>query len=257
MKGKPPLFTRENPLLLAHRGCSAEAPENTLPAFALAKAKGIPGVELDVHLCATGEMVVIHDDTVDRTTDGSGRVDELSLEALKNLDAGSWKGAEFTGTRIPLLTEVFDLLGREVIYDIEIKNKKSFTGPLEKKLAEQIKAAGLEDRCIVSSFNPLSLRAFHKAFPSIPVGPIYSDDKEVPPYLRAGQGRFFTRCDFIKPDKIKVKNGLQTRWNELFGWPTLPWTVDDPHRAEELLKKGAAGIISNNPGPLKSLFNLD
>ena len=256
MSRKPSLFGRENPLLLAHRGYSKEAPENTLPAFALAKERGIPGVELDVHLCTTGEVVVIHDDSVDRTTNGTGRVEDLSWEQLRALDAGNWKDPKYAGTRIPLLSEVFALLGKSVIYDIEIKNKKFQAGPLERALYEEIRTANMDHRCLVSSFNPLSLRAFRKIARHIPVGIIYCDDAEVPPYLRVGQGLLFARCNFLKPEHLKVHRRYGFYFSTLLGYPFLPWTVDDPERGAELLKKGASGIISNDPGPLKPLFNL-
>lgn len=254
MSRKPLLFDRKNPLLLAHRGYSKEAPENTLPAFALARERGIPGIELDVRLCATGEVVVIHDDTVDRTTDGTGRVADLPLETLKKLDAGSWKDEKYSGTRIPLLSEVFRLLGDSVIYDIEIKNGSIKAGVLERTLFEEIHAAGLDHRCVISSFNPFSIRAFRKIARHIPVGIIYSGDSDVPLYLRAGQGRFFTHCGFLKPKHVKVRRRYMFFFNSLLGYPILPWTMDDPAEVEKILKKGVAGIISNDPGPLKPLF---
>src|SRR5512141_2609782 len=94
------------PFLLAHRGASTHAPENTLPAFELALEEGADGVELDAKLSADGKVVVIHDATVDRTTDGHGRVSELSLQELKALDAGASFGDRFRGVRIPTLDEV-------------------------------------------------------------------------------------------------------------------------------------------------------
>ena len=256
MSRRPALFGKENPLLLAHRGCSKAAPENTLPAFALAREKGIPGIELDVRLCATGEVVVIHDAEVDRTTDGSGRVEDLSWKQLRTLDAGRWKDQKFTGTRIPLLAEVFDLLGESMIYDIEIKNKNFRAGPLEQALYAEIQTAGLDNRCLVSSFNPFSLRTFRKIAPHISTGIIYSDDREVPPYLRNGQGLAASRCNFLKPEHSKVGRLYGLCFDTILGYPFIPWTVDDPQRGRELLNKGAAGIIANDPIPLKPLFNL-
>jgi len=254
MKRNFKYFNRKNPLLFAHRGYSSRAPENTLPAFALAREEGIPGVELDVHLCATGEVVVIHDDKVDRTTDGTGEVSELTLDEIKKLDAGSWKGAEFSGTRVPLLSEVFDLLGPDVIYDIEIKSRSREKTALEGALLHEIEEAGLEEHCIITSFNPFSIKHFKNLAPHLPVGIIYSSGDEIPSLLRKGEGRFFTQCSFLKPHHVKVNRFYMAYFSSLLGYPILPWTVDDPEQARVLIKKGAAGIISNDPGPLKSLF---
>lgn len=250
------LLGPRNPLLLAHRGYSRLAPENTLPAFALARDHRIPGVELDVHLCRTGEVVVIHDDTVDRTTSGTGEVADLSLEELRRLDAGAWKGEQFQGTRIPLLSEVFELLGDSVIYDVELKIRTKKTAALAEAVLKVIQKAGLEKKCLITSFNPLAIKAFRKAAPQIAVGIIYTDDEELPSYLRAGQGRFFTRCSVLKPDHKKISNRFMAYHARLLRYPVLPWTVDDPGKAEELLKMGASGIITNDPGPLKPLFHL-
>ena len=88
------------------------------------------------------------------------------------------------------------------------------------------------------------------------MGIIYTDNEELPSYLRAGQGRFFTRCSALKPDHQRVNNRFMAYYAGLLRYPILPWTVDDPAKAEDLMKKGASGIISNDPGPLKPLFNL-
>ena len=102
------------PLLFAHRGYSAKAPENTIAAFKLAWESGIPGVELDVHLCKSGEMVVFHDDDLERITGTAGTVESTDLETLKSLDAGN-------GERIPLLSEVFEAAPEHAYFDIEMK----------------------------------------------------------------------------------------------------------------------------------------
>src|SRR3972149_8380299 len=100
-----------DPILFAHRGASAHAPENTLPAFELALDQGADGVELDAKLSADGQVVVIHDRTVDRTTDGHGRVSDLSLAVLRSLDAGGSYSDQYRGVKIPTLEEVFETIG--------------------------------------------------------------------------------------------------------------------------------------------------
>src|SRR5690625_6609337 len=110
------------PLIIAHRGASGNAPENTLAAFQLAVEEGADGIELDVHLSKDGELVVIHDDTLDRTTNGTGRVQDKDLDELKTYDAGSWFDSKFASERIPLLQEVIDILPDDVFLNVEIKN---------------------------------------------------------------------------------------------------------------------------------------
>ena len=98
-------------LVFGHRGASAYAPMNTLPAYELAVTQGADGIELDVHLTKDKQIIIVHDETVDKTTDGTGNVHDMRLAELKELDAGSWFGAEFHGTRLPTLDEVFEAVG--------------------------------------------------------------------------------------------------------------------------------------------------
>ena len=111
-----------HPLIFAHRGASAHAPENTLAAFLVALQQGADGIELDAKLTADGHVVVIHDQTVDRTTKISGRVRDMPLEALLELDAGSHFDVAFKGEPIPTLQQVFERMGQEVLINIELSN---------------------------------------------------------------------------------------------------------------------------------------
>ncbi len=111
-----------HPTVFAHRGASVYAPENTLPAFQLAVEQGADAIELDAKLCADGHVVVFHDPTVDRTTDGSGRVDELSLADLKRLDADCSPDRNYPGTQVPTLEEVFAAFGRKIFINVELRN---------------------------------------------------------------------------------------------------------------------------------------
>src|SRR5512135_1831254 len=115
------LRPRSQPLVIAHRGSSASAPENTLAAFQLAVEQEADAIELDVDLTRDGHVVVMHDATIDRTTDGHGRVTELTLAEIRGVDAGAWKAAAFDGERVPLLEEVFEAMGQRVLINVEIK----------------------------------------------------------------------------------------------------------------------------------------
>jgi glycerophosphoryl diester phosphodiesterase len=240
---------RKRPLLFAHRGCSSLAPENTHAAFSLARQYGSPGIELDVHLCATGELVVFHDDTLRRIAGDSRSVEALSLEELRQLDLGSFFDPRFKNERMPLLEEVIEEFCPDLYIDIEMKSRKTKDDPLPLALAEKLRSLGARTAgaVTVSSFNPLCLAAFRRAAPGFPTAVIWCDSREVPPILRRGAGRWIAGSDYIKPDSTQC-----TGWN-LF-WmsgierrPCVPWTVDDPEEAERLAALGAAGIITNRP----------
>src|SRR3990172_10900022 len=108
------------PAILAHRGASAYAPENTLAALELALRQRADGLELDAKLSADGQVVVIHDQRVDRTTDGHGRVGQMDFEALRRLDAGSWYDSSFRGQKIPTLVEVLERVGGQLLVNVEL-----------------------------------------------------------------------------------------------------------------------------------------
>jgi glycerophosphoryl diester phosphodiesterase len=252
---KPRLFPGiPRPLVFGHRGCSAAAPENTLASFTKILEYGVPGVELDVHRCRTGELVVIHDDTLKRTAGLDAPVEETDYAEIAGLDAGAWFGPVFTGEKVPLLDEVFELLGENVYYDIEIKNRQRGCGPVEGAVVEAVRKRKLRDRVLVSSFNPYTLREVKRLAPEIFTALIYTNHPELPRPLRNGAGRFICRPDVLKPEKNKVCRRSMFFKGRLEGYPILPWTVDGPEEARRLLILGAEGIISNRPEDLLPLF---
>jgi glycerophosphoryl diester phosphodiesterase len=141
--------------ILGHRGASADAPENTLRAFALAADQGADGIELDVQPAADGTLVILHDDTVDRTTDGRGRVADLTYAALAALDAGA-------GERVPTLEQALRLARGRLLVDIEIKDPG-----IEPAVAALVDALGMADDVVISSFHPASLAAMRAAAPHL------------------------------------------------------------------------------------------
>ena len=155
-------------MVIAHRGFSGAAPENTLAAFQKGIEIGSDMIELDVHLSRDGEIVVIHDETLERTTNGKGMVADQTLGDLKKLDAGSSFSATFAGEKIPTLKEVLDLVKGRALVNIEIKNpthqRYSITELAEKTLRE-VEKAGMIDKIIFSSFNPASLEWIGKKEP--------------------------------------------------------------------------------------------
>ncbi|PJF42129.1 MAG: glycerophosphodiester phosphodiesterase, partial [Phototrophicales bacterium] len=139
-------------VVFGHRGANAYTPMNTLPAFELAAQQGAIGIELDVHRSQDGQVVLMHDFTIDATTNGTGVVTEMTLAQLKALDAGSWKDERFIGTQIPTLDEVFEAVGARLFINVEIKSKTLKTDGIEALVAQKIQQFGMKDRVIVSSF---------------------------------------------------------------------------------------------------------
>ena len=158
-----------NPIILAHRGDLTHAPENTIPSFSQAIAKGADGIELDAKLTADGRVIVIHDTTVDRTTNGKGKVVSFTLDEIRKLDAGSWFDSEFANTKIPLLEEVFETVGKDKLINIELTNYSTRNDGLTQKVCELIKKHNNQKQIIFSSFFASNLKIAMQALPEIPL----------------------------------------------------------------------------------------
>lgn len=158
------------PAIFAHRGASAYAPENTLAAFELALHQGADAIELDAKLTADGQVVVIHDTSVDRTTAHKGMVKYLTLAELRHLDAGSHFDVAFQGESIPTLEEVFRAVGQLTYINIELTNYNAPLDDLPEKVATLVKRYKLTRRVMFSSFNPIALLRIHRILPDIPIG---------------------------------------------------------------------------------------
>lgn len=233
----------DRPLLFGHRGSPVVHPENTLAGFAGCLEHHIDGIELDIQQCKSGELVAIHDYDLQRVAGHPGKVAELTYQALKEIDIGN-------GEHVPLLSAVFALGGTDLYYDIEIKAPDTKNLGLERILLEEIHHHGLESRCLVSSFNPISLLRFkHMSKNAIPTALIYGDEPGVPKILRHGFGRHITHPSYLKPSKEQIREAKS------FGYQLCAWTVDDREEAKSLLAQGVMGIISNNPRALKDLFS--
>lgn len=158
------------PAIIAHRGSSAYAPENTLAAFTLAVDQAADAIELDAKLTSDGQVVVMHDDTVDRTTNGTGQVKSLSLKQLKRLEIGSKFLPTHQPERIPTLSEVFEAVGSKILINIELTDYSSLTDDLSGKVAVLVKDYNLEARVMLSSFNIIALVKARKLLPSTQLG---------------------------------------------------------------------------------------
>ncbi len=229
-------------LIFGHRGASAYAPMNTLPAFEKAVELGADGVELDVHLSKDGQLIVLHDFTVDHTTNGSGYVRDMTLAELKTLDAGSKLfGEAFKNTRIPTLDEVFEAVGHKLLINVEIKSESEITDGVEQRVADCLLRHTMARRVIVSSFNPLALRRFREIMPSVPIGYLYAPDYH-----------FFDEVMDALPHEARhphhsIIDMSYMQWAHQHGYRVNTWTVNDPARAVELHKFGVDMLISDKP----------
>lgn len=230
--------------VIAHRGSSGTAPENTLAAFKFAIESGADFIELDVHLSKDGELIVMHDESVNRTTNGKGKIKELSLDQIKKLDAGKWFDDSFTGMVVPTLDEVFRLPDEKIKFLIEIKGTPKKYPGIEKKVADKIARYRVKNRCILQSFNLEFLKNFHTIDSTfqlhyLVVGKVFPEN--IPGYIRAVNPNFH----FVTAKKIsKLHKANRT---------IFVWTVNDERKMKKLLELGVDGIITNFPGKLKAI----
>ena len=230
------------PIIFAHRGDLAHAPENTLPAFLQALQKGADGVELDVKLTADGHVIVIHDSTLDRTTDGKGRVASSTLEAIRKLDAGKWFNEKFAGTKVPLLEEVFEVVGKDKMINIELKLTNSREG-LVVKVCELIKRHNNHSQILFSSFFPSSLKIAAQTLPEIPRGLL-----AMPGFLglwARSFGFMFGDYQALHPHILSTSREQILRAHRLKRRVHV-WTVNVPSEITKLKEWDVDGIITDD-----------
>jgi len=215
---------------------------NTLPSFEKAIKLGADGTEFDVRLTKDGQMVILHDSSVDDTTDGSGEVSKMTFAEVRELDAGAWFDREFAGTRIPTLDEVLETLGKSLLINIEIKAEAFRTDGIEAQVAKAIRRHAIEAYTIVSSFNPLVLRRFYALMPEIPLG--YLHHPEEPFYLTDFmQGLPHTARN---PHYSEI-NPSYMRWAKAHGYQVNTYTVNHPEIGLRMRDLGVNSVISDVP----------
>jgi glycerophosphoryl diester phosphodiesterase len=221
----------------AHRGASALAPENTLAAFRAAEAAGADGLELDVQLSRDGVPMVLHDETLDRTSDGRGPVAERPLEQLKRLDAGSWFSADFAGEKIPTLQEALHWGGSRLRFNIEIKDSAAGQAVLE--LSRSYAQASI----VVSSFDHDLLQRLRCAAPNLPLAFLGGNPDWVTAVERAAAcaaESFNPRYDYLSAEMVIDCHRR--------GLAVYPWTVDAVAELKHCRRLGVDGVFCNNPG---------
>jgi glycerophosphoryl diester phosphodiesterase len=235
------------PLVLGHRGASADAPENTLAAFRLALEQGADGVELDVWRCGTGEVVVGHDEDTLRVSGVALRVPDAPLAELRALDVGGWKGDAFRGERMPLLSEVLEELPGAVV-NVELKSRGGDLR-LAGAVAKVVARAGAAGRVLVSSFDWRLVVAFRLAAPDVPVGLLFDGERSWKLPLAAAIRLMGPSA--VHPERTLATEERVRAWTRR-GLAVNVWTVDDPAEARALAALGAAGVISNVPARIRA-----
>ena len=233
------------PVLIAHRGAAADAPENTIAAFELALEQGADGLDLDVHLSADEHPVVIHDFTLERTTDGAGPVSALRVRELKRLDAGGWRDRRFEGQRIQTLQEVFERFRDRTRFWLELKGGSALYPGLEERVVSTIEIYDVVDRVLVQCFDPVALATVRSLNPGIRVGTLVAQEPLDPALLRSDA-----------PDAVCPAIGMCSealiRAIRGAGRDCFVWTVNEPALVDRLVGWGVSGIITDRPGALRA-----
>ena len=233
-----------SPFILCHRGAKDYAPENTLAAFETALELGADGFELDTQLSSDGHVVVFHDTTVDRTTNGHGKLSRLPLADLRELDAGSSFSEKYRGEKIPTLDEVFEAIGKRAIINVELKNFSTPFDNLAEKVCEVIRRHGIQKNVMFSSFLPWNLKKTARILPEVPRGLITAKD------WRGVWGRSFgfnfgnydalhPYLDNVTPQQVHRVHKLKRKINV--------WVVNRDEDLRRLYNWGVDGILTDDP----------
>lgn len=237
--------------IIAHRGASAVCPENTMAAFEHGLQLGATGIETDVQMSSDGRLVLIHDETLNRTAGASGWVKDTTYEQLRTLDVGSWFHADFAQERIPSLEELFDLVrGKRILLNLELKNGIVGYKGMEEKIVQAIRNWDLEQQVILSSFNHASLVKCKRIAPEIRTALLYME-KLYRPYDYAAK----LEASALHPYKLAVTQE-EVAAAQAQGISTHPFTVNDPAEMQALIQMGVEAIITDVPDVLAALIGV-
>jgi glycerophosphoryl diester phosphodiesterase len=236
----------EKPFVVAHRGASADEPENTLAAFRKARADGADAIEVDVMRCGTGEVVVFHDDNLERLAHRPGEIRKLSWQELSQID--------ISGQPIPLLSQVLEELGPMAI-NVELKSHPDwkwhiFDDGLAGEVAKLVRP--FAEKTLVSSFDPLLLMRFRGVAPDIATGFLFSRDQSRP--MRQAWPAPLLRPTALHPEALLVDQIAVDEWRG-HGYAVHVWTVDDPAEIRCLAALGVDAVITNRPAQARKALN--
>ncbi len=242
-----------HPIRVAHRGASGSglAPENTLAAFERAIQLGVDAVEIDVRATRDGVVIVMHDPTIDRTTDREGPVDEWTYAQLREADAGAWFGNGFVGERIPTLQEAFDLLRHHALAVVEIK--ADWLAERVLKVAHDVDVA---DQIVIQSFSPETVRRINAVDPSVPTALLIGNLPTSPSRMRARR---------VAREVLAVGANILNVWHAALtppffeemrkrGVSVWTWTVDEGAVLRDVIQMGVQGVITNYPDRLNNVL---
>lgn len=248
IKGLTRNSERQLPVKIGHRGAAGYCPENTFASFNKALELGVDYLEIDIQMTKDGELVVLHDPTVNRTTNGKGKVKDLTLKEIQALDAGSWFHPKFKGEKVPSFSEFLDVYASETGLLLELK-KPSLYPEIEEKLARELMKRGLhsgeKNHIIVQSFDINSLKRFHLLLPSIPIG-VLIKNTGVKRISTKDLNSFSSFASYVNP-KITLVNKRLIRRIHLHGFKTIIWTVKKKSDVRLLKHFDINGIVSDYP----------
>ena len=232
------------PLVIAHRGDKSHAPENTLSAFKQAAEKGADAIEFDVKLTADGHVIILHDQKVDRTTDGKGDLRHFPLAALQDLDAGLWYSEQFRGERIPTVEQVFEMVGQRIYMNIELTNYAAPGDELIPKVVELVKKHGLQGRVLFSSFFARNLRKARALLPEVPRGLLaWPGWMGLPARTFGWRGDYFALHPYFSDVSAGLVDRLHAQRKRL-----NVWTVNAQDDLKRMVGLGVEGVITDDPG---------
>lgn len=246
-KYHPKFYNQKYPVaVIAHRGYRDVAPENTLAAFKKAIQLGADMFELDVSLSKDGHLIVIHDNDLNRTTNGNGLIEDKTLAEIKALDAGSWFSPIFKGEKVPTLDEALELAKGKIAVNIEIKpytvEQRGQIG-LEKKVVESIKKYGMEEHVIVSSFSETAIKRIKIFDNKIPTALLFLSDgilrSQLSKASKVQSDAVNEEWRFIRKSEVEKahNNGIKVN----------AWTVNNPKEMLDLINKNIDGLITDRP----------
>jgi len=236
-------------MVIGHRGARAYAPENTVPSF----EKGIKCkanmIEFDIRLTKDGHIVVMHDATVNRTTNGTGLVSQLTLKQIKDLDAGAWFSPKFKGTKVPTLGEAIAVIKGKAKFDIEIKKEPHSNDAIEEKLVEEIFKNNILEDTVVISFNSSSLERVKEIEPRVKIGFLISRNYDFEQGLRE---TLHIKGEAIHPEYHLLNAHLVSEAHKK-GILVRPWNPNDKEEMNKLIEMGVDGIGTDFPDILRLL----
>ncbi len=238
------LFSLEQPVVFAHRGASGYAPENTMAAFSHALQLGAEAIELDVKLTRDGHVVVLHDQTVDRTTSGQGDLREFTLAQVQELDAGSHFAAQYIDEKVPSLEQVFEVFGRKLFINIELTNYRTYGDGLTDTVVELIDRFKLDEWVMFSSFHPSNILRARKLKPAIPAA-LLALPGSAGRVQRSFAGKWISP-GLIHPFLEDITPGFMRR-EQKRQRRVHAWTVNSLDDIARMFRMGVNGIFTDFP----------